>query len=110
GEVYLWDVERATYRLLRGHSEPVIRLGFSPDGKLIFTGSRDGTTRLWSAESAQLIVTTENSVAHTFTPDGKRLGFWQLAKAIGTWRVDRSDCYAALHCPKEEGAFISLDL
>ncbi len=110
GEVYLWDAERGTHRMLRGHSEPCVRLGFSPDGKLLFTGSRDGTTRLWDAETGQLIVTTENSVAHTFSPDGKRLGFWQLSKALGTWKVDLSDCYVALQCPKTEGAFLSLDL
>jgi signal transduction histidine kinase len=110
GDVYLWDAERGTHRLLRGHSEPCIRLGFSPDGRLLFTGSRDGTTRLWAVESGQVIVTTKNSVAHTFSPDGKRIGFWQLSKAVGTWKVDTSDCFMALQCPKEDGAFVSLDL
>ena len=110
GDVYLWDAELGTHRLLRGHSEPVIRLGFSPDGRMLFTGSRDGTTRLWSAGNAQLIVTTENSVAQTFSPDGRRLGFWQMARAVGTWRVAPSDCYTALQCRKADGAFISLDL
>lgn len=110
GDVYLWDVETGTQRLLRGHSEPCIRLGFSPDGKLLFTGSRDGTTRLWEADTGLLILTTEQSVAHTFTPDGKRLGYWQLSKALGTWKVGLSDCYSSLRCPKADGAFISLDL
>ncbi len=110
GDVYLWDAERGTHRLLRGHSEPCIRLGFSPDGKLLFTGSRDGTTRLWAVESGQVVVTTKNSVAHTFSPDGKRIGFWQMSKAVGTWKVDTSDCFLALQCPKENGAFVSLDL
>jgi len=79
GDVYLWDVENGVHRILRGHSEPCIRIGFSPDGKLLFTGSRDGTTRLWDAETGLLILCTEQSVAHTFSPDGKRMGFWQLS-------------------------------
>ena len=110
GEVYLWEVERGTHRLLRGHSEPCIRIGFSPDGKLLFTGSRDGTTRLWDASLGQLIVSAEDGVGHVFSPDGKRLGFWRLSTSLGAWRVDRSDSYAALVCPKSEGALLSLDL
>ncbi|MFO1488953.1 MAG: ATP-binding protein [Verrucomicrobiota bacterium] len=110
GDVYLWDVEGGTHRILRGHSEPVIRIGFSPDNRLVFTGSRDGTTRLWDAETGLLIMATEQSVAHSFSTDGKRIGFWQLSKALGTWRLDESDCYTSLRCPKSEGAFAGLDL
>ena len=110
GDVYLWDVERGTHRLLRGHSEPCIRIGFSPDGSLLFTGSRDGTTRLWDTALGQLIVSAEDGVGHVFSPDGTRLGFWRLSTLLGTWRVDRSDCYTALVCPKAEGALLSLDL
>lgn len=110
GDVYLWDVEGGTHRILRGHSEPVIRIGFSPDNRLVFTGSRDGTTRLWDAETGLLIMATEQSVAHSFSTDGKRIGFWQLSKALGTWRLDESDCYASLRCPKADGAFNGLDL
>lgn len=110
GDVYLWDVEQTTYRLLRGHSEPCIRLGFSPDGKLLFTGSRDGSTRLWDARLGQLILSAEDGVGHIFAPDAKRLGYWRLSSALGRWRVDRSDAYVSLLCPKTEGAFVSLDL
>lgn len=46
--VLLWDTD--TYRevaILTGHVGRVIQVDFSPDGKLIATGSEDGTARLW---------------------------------------------------------------
>lgn len=110
GDVYLWDIERGNYRLLRGHSEPCVRLGFSPDGSLCFTGSRDGTTRLWDASSGQLMLVAEDGVGHVFSPDSQRLGYWRLATGLGVWRVERSDSYFGLICPKADGAFVSLDL
>ncbi len=110
GDVYLWDVEHATQRLLRGHSEPCVRLGFSPDGKVLFTGARDGSTRLWDAALGQLIVVAHDGVAHIFSPDGLRVGFWRLMTSFGIWRVERSSSYFALSCPKADGALLSLDL
>jgi signal transduction histidine kinase len=110
GDVYLWEVDRNAHRLLRGHSEPCVRLGFSPDGKLLFSGSRDGTTRLWDAALGQTIVIANDGVAHIFSEDGKRLGFWKLGVSFGAWRVERSDSYSLLACPKGDGAFLSLDL
>ena len=34
---------------LRAHTAEVLCLGFSPDGRLIASGSADGTARLWAA-------------------------------------------------------------
>ena len=110
GDVYLWDADRGTHQLLRGHSEPCIRLGFSPDGAFFFTGSRDGSTRLWEVGSGLLLLAAEEGVGHVFSPDSRRLGYWRLGGGIGIWRLERSDVYFALQCPKEDGAFVSLDL
>ena len=40
-----------TYR----HSGPVNAVAFSPDGKLAFTGSGDGTARLWRTDTGTLV-------------------------------------------------------
>jgi eukaryotic-like serine/threonine-protein kinase len=53
GEVNLWDV--ATGRLkasLKGHSNIVTSVAFRSDGKLLASGSEDGTIKLWDVGEA----------------------------------------------------------
>ena len=57
-------------------------MAFSPDGKQVLTGSRDGTARLCDAESAKELRTfTGHSnavISVAFSPDGKQVltGSW----------------------------------
>ena len=43
--------DRSLLRIFAGHSGPVNSVAFSPDGKLVLTGSDDGTARLWETGS-----------------------------------------------------------
>jgi WD40 repeat protein len=42
-------------RILRGHSDTVMHLAFSPNGKWLVTGSLDGTVRLWNLDLETLV-------------------------------------------------------
>jgi WD40 repeat protein len=55
GTAQLWDVAsgRAT-PLLRGHTDQVWAVAFMPDGRGLFTGSWDGTARLWGVAAAEI--------------------------------------------------------
>jgi signal transduction histidine kinase len=110
GDIYLWDLGRGNHRVFRGHSEPCIRLAFSPDGELLLSGSRDGTSRLWDVEVGQTLAIATEGLGHVFGNDGERIGFWKPAVGFGTWRLTRSETYSQLVCPKNQGAFLSLDL
>ncbi|MEN6643793.1 MAG: HEAT repeat domain-containing protein [Armatimonadia bacterium] len=73
---------------LKGHTNWVSSVAFSPDGKLLASGSKDASVKLWSLPEEKLQATLEghtdkvNSVA--FSPDGKLL-------ASGSGRFEGAD-------------------
>jgi len=62
---------------LRGHTDVVSDVVFSPDGKRIATSSWDKTAKVWDATSGQLMLTmighTDKVSGVVFSPDGKRI-------------------------------------
>jgi len=74
----LWDAATGQeVRTFSGHTETINSVAFSPDGKLVLSGSNDNTLRLWDAETGQEIRTFSgnsnwvNSVA--FNPSAKQI-------------------------------------
>jgi hypothetical protein len=54
GTIRLWDVRMtAECATLRGHSLGVAALAYSPDGKMLASGGRDGEARLWHLPSSK---------------------------------------------------------
>lgn len=75
GTARLWDI--ASQQQVAEFKQPdqVGQVAFSPDGKMVITGSNDGTTRLWSVTSHQLITIIDNHEdgfdKATFSPDSQ---------------------------------------
>jgi WD40 repeat protein len=63
--------------MLRGHTDVVTAIAFSPDSTAIASGSRDKTVRLWSLNTGAVTLTIpgarEQPISLAFSPDGKRL-------------------------------------
>jgi WD40 repeat protein len=79
GWVHLWDMTAGkVVAALGGHDREVTSVAFAPGGKLMASGSRDGTVRLWDVDSREVRAVLEmpnrppiHSVA--FAPDGETL-------------------------------------
>ena len=80
---------------MRGHTEAVLDVAFSPDSLLLASGSSDGKLLLWQVDNGMLLSTLVNqsdsikSVA--FSPDGLLLAsgteegkiqFWGISETI----------------------------
>ena len=105
-EILLWDVAAiqrtisettapAPIARLRGHTDAVTSLAFSPDGKVLASGSADHTLLLWDLASRlplgpALAGHTLPVTSVAFSPDGKRLASGSAENSVGIWQLSDS--------------------
>ncbi|OYT15196.1 MAG: hypothetical protein B7C24_14350 [Bacteroidetes bacterium 4572_77] len=73
--------------VIKGHSNGVSSVAFSPDGKFVLSGSADGTMKLWNAKTGELIYTNFS------TPDGKYLTWTSEGFFSGNENIAREAVY-----------------
>ena len=104
GRIRLWDATTGRQqRSLKGHAivsllkkgntdVEVWALAFSPDGKMLASGSQDKTVQLWDIEKRRKLATLEAHeswiTAVAFSADGQTLATGDANKAIKLWHVD----------------------
>lgn len=76
---------------LSGHAWAVLTVAFSPDGKVLATGSEDNTIKLWEVNTGKMIDTLSGHswsvVALAFSTDGEMLVSGSWDKTVKLWMV-----------------------
>ncbi|KAK5657213.1 hypothetical protein OQA88_3271 [Cercophora sp. LCS_1] len=99
-----WDACRQT---LEGHSSSVMSVAFSPDSKLVASGSRDKTIKIWDMATGACMQTLEGhgsfvrSVA--FSPDSKLIASGSHDDTVKIWDTATGACMQTL---KGHGSFV----
>jgi len=91
-EAYLYHTVTGAERILRGHTEYVKRLAFSPDSAHLATAGIDGRIRLWDTDTGTEVRTLAGhwqSVDDVgFSPDGRTLASIETRTSLKLWRLD----------------------
>ncbi|MGI9097002.1 MAG: WD40 repeat domain-containing protein, partial [Solirubrobacteraceae bacterium] len=77
-------------RPLTGHTDYVLSIAFSPDGRTLASGSADDKIRLWDTRTHQPLGTPLTGHADSvqsvaFSPDGRTLASASIDKTIRLW-------------------------
>jgi GTPase SAR1 family protein/sugar lactone lactonase YvrE len=102
--ILLWNPQTNEVQAsLKGHTDQVNCVAWSPDGKTMASGSRDGTVRLWEAESAQQIIVLESHASSitsvSFSCDGQFFASKSIDKTVRIWSSQTLDTIAKFHEP-----------
>ena len=74
---------------LKGHTDEVRSVAFSPDGKILASSVRHGTVKLWDTETGANISTLEDAGGPVvFSPDGKLLASRGNVQEIKLWNLE----------------------
>jgi len=93
GTIHLWSLNtNSLLYTLKGHTNTVESLSFSPDGQLLVSGSADKTVKIWDVKIGLMLQSlaghSDEVTSVEFSPDGKLLASGSLDGTIILWGID----------------------
>ena len=86
---HLWREYHGEQSRLRGHKGAVTAVAFSPDDRLLASGSADNTVKLWDVATGKEVRSLEGHTARVtgvaFSPDGQRLATSSADRTVRLW-------------------------
>jgi WD40 repeat protein len=89
-QMVLWSIDGLLIKTIEGHNEVINDTDFSPDSKMLATGSSDNTIRLTKEGGENIILRGHKArvtIVH-FSPDGKMLVSASGDAAVKLWNIE----------------------
>jgi WD40 repeat protein len=108
--IKLWDINLNTpqniehnlqpFQILRGHRDRILSIAFSPNEKLLASGSADRTIKLWNSYTGKDIKTLHGHKSWiwgiAFSPNGQFLVSGSYDHTVKVWNVESGECLQTL--------------
>src|SRR5262249_41894406 len=93
GTIRIWDMKTKTLRwMLEGHTNLVLSMAWSPDGRTLASSSIDRTIQIWDTETGRRLRDIEahhrTVTSVSFSHDGRLLASKSLDDTVRIWRCD----------------------
>ncbi|KAK5089805.1 U3 snoRNP protein [Exophiala xenobiotica] len=94
-DIYLWSVQTgALLDQLSGHEGPISTLAFTPDGRMLVSGSWDRTIRTWNvfdrSQSSESLQLTSDLLCVAVRPDSAQIAASTLDGQLTFWDIETS--------------------